>query len=210
MKKILFIPLVLTLMYACKKEDQENTAQNQTMNYPLAIGNYWVYEWFKIDSNGNESPMQSIDTMRVTDSLNHEGSSYFILESTGNLPTYTISATNTSCEDRTGNIIYDLDRALDTLNESIVFDEFILHTLQRSPANYTINFQGETKPVTVSIEYHYYRLDNEDISPCSPSVQISNAYTTDIGLVQGQVVQGSEMETDCSYREFRLVDYQLN
>ena len=51
------------------------------MNYtPLSIGNYWVYEGYKIDTNGIEEPLNNHDSLVIKRDTIINGHSYFVLE----------------------------------------------------------------------------------------------------------------------------------
>ena len=67
MKRVFLLAMILAVFTAsCKKEDSETplTPVPQEDYLQLKVGNFWVYEGYKVDSLGNEIP-----TTYLTDSL---------------------------------------------------------------------------------------------------------------------------------------------
>jgi hypothetical protein len=56
MRKLFFIGFALAILTSCQKND-ENPLQKKSVYLPLEIGNYWVYEHYKIDTLGNETKL---------------------------------------------------------------------------------------------------------------------------------------------------------
>lgn len=54
MRKLFFIAILFAIFSACQKDDDSN--QNQTVSepdyFPMAIGNYWVYQFTNTDTLG--------------------------------------------------------------------------------------------------------------------------------------------------------------
>ena len=71
MKHIFFsviLSIGLILGYSCNKEKLEvpESSINDYPNYSqLAEGNYWVYERYELDTNGNETALGQIDTIFI-------------------------------------------------------------------------------------------------------------------------------------------------
>ncbi|AEV33581.1 hypothetical protein Oweho_2613 [Owenweeksia hongkongensis DSM 17368] len=89
MKKFALAILAANLLFvSCKKD--EKTA-NQTTNvrasdyFPMAVGNYWIYESYAIDSNGVETNLNQEDSVYVSATTSHNGETYFQLESQYNI-----------------------------------------------------------------------------------------------------------------------------
>lgn len=76
--KISFAILLLStvLFSSCKKD--EPTDQNNTALYslPSKEGSYWVYEWYKVDSNGVETLTGQIDSLFVLGDTVLNGKTY--------------------------------------------------------------------------------------------------------------------------------------
>ena len=73
MKSILVIFLTLLIYYSCTKTDSNPQTTVPVMTndyYPMAVGNYWVYEFVNKDPEGNIVGNSSIDSIKiVTDTL---------------------------------------------------------------------------------------------------------------------------------------------
>ncbi len=78
MKKFIFLLQLFLILffYSCKDSDTPNSNNF----YPLAVDNYWIYEKFNIDENGNSSPTNHRDTIRVIGTENINGTNYYVLE----------------------------------------------------------------------------------------------------------------------------------
>ncbi|MBK8567288.1 MAG: hypothetical protein IPN76_29185 [Saprospiraceae bacterium] len=64
----LFLAYTIMLAFSCKDKDDDATTApiSATEYFPLSPGNYWIYNWVKIDTMGNETPYIRIDTVTVT------------------------------------------------------------------------------------------------------------------------------------------------
>lgn len=83
MRKVFFI-LALALMFACEKDNEQNlsdeTLNGVTENFiPLAIGNYWVYDTYHIDSLNIETKLDYIDSIGVSRDTVIHGEKFYIL-----------------------------------------------------------------------------------------------------------------------------------
>ncbi len=85
MRNLFFVALVIILIAGCKK-DGEIEAPHGTVNlynyFPLSIGNYWVYQNYNIDSLGNETLTDRIDSMYINRDTIVNGYQYYVLEGT--------------------------------------------------------------------------------------------------------------------------------
>lgn len=74
---IVLIILGLTSLSSCKKDNDNN----DVITYPdfsqLKVGNYWVYQQFRIDSSGNETVMNVFDSCFVEKDTLINGNVYF-------------------------------------------------------------------------------------------------------------------------------------
>lgn len=89
MKKyiLLFLAFTTFRFHACKDdeiptENDQNPALVQLTHMPLAVGNKWVYEYVRIDTNGRETPIFSVDSVMITRDSVIRGHKYFVLVGT--------------------------------------------------------------------------------------------------------------------------------
>ncbi|MBN2746174.1 MAG: hypothetical protein JXR34_05560 [Bacteroidales bacterium] len=84
--RILFaLALTIALFTSCKKDNNDDTNQETpnpvTKNYfPLKIGNYWVYEQYKIDTLGVATSTNQIDSVIITRDTVINNNTYFVME----------------------------------------------------------------------------------------------------------------------------------
>jgi hypothetical protein len=87
MRKIIIaaFSLGLVALISCQKDNESNKNPSgqdyiEIPNYfPLAIGNYWVYENYKIE-NHQETLLDNLDSLRITKDTLIGGETFFILE----------------------------------------------------------------------------------------------------------------------------------
>lgn len=85
MRKIIFVPFFLLMMVfvSCQKDKEEQVITQDpvpTPNYyPLTIGNYWVYENYKVE-NHQETLLAEIDSLMVTKDTLIRNEMYFIID----------------------------------------------------------------------------------------------------------------------------------
>lgn len=69
MKRVFLILTLIGLgITSCKKDDSENklTPIPASDYMQLEIGNYWIYEWYNIDSSGNANLMATSDSSIIS------------------------------------------------------------------------------------------------------------------------------------------------
>lgn len=86
MKRLLILTIIAVLaVCACKKDEPDEIPippVESVLDYmPLAIGNYWIYEYFSCDSGEVNCVSKSIDTSRITKDTLINGNTYFKIES---------------------------------------------------------------------------------------------------------------------------------
>lgn len=89
MKINLLLFLTLFSLYSCTKKDsipQNNVPVQTNAYFPMAVGNYWVYEFVNKDPEGNIIGNPSIDSIKiVTDTLINE-KLFYVFETNKPLP----------------------------------------------------------------------------------------------------------------------------
>jgi hypothetical protein len=76
--------LIILLMVSCKKDSEMPKeepivpSQVTSKNYAkLAVGNYWIYQRFKIDTNGLATPLNIFDSCYVSSQTTFGGDTYY-------------------------------------------------------------------------------------------------------------------------------------
>lgn len=80
MKRVFLLILITGIIStSCKKDDpEENPTPLPTADYmQLKVGNYWVYQWYNVDSSGNANPMANSDSSIITADTLIGGRTYY-------------------------------------------------------------------------------------------------------------------------------------
>lgn len=82
MKKFLLLSLVITSLLGCENDSEEVTSGKVTEYFPMKIGNYWVYEHYRVDMFGNKTKLPLVDSVVVTNDTLINGKTYYVFEGT--------------------------------------------------------------------------------------------------------------------------------
>ena len=83
--------LALILVFASCQKDQKTLVSDTGKStkasdyFPMAVGNYWIYENYSIDSNGVETRLNQLDSVFVSGTFMENGHTYFTIESQYNV-----------------------------------------------------------------------------------------------------------------------------
>lgn len=85
MRHVIYLGIILTLLASCEKDDDTpscSTPENSYSPtlYPLAIGNYWAYEVYDVDTAGNRTKRKYTDFTAINRDTIINGKKYFVLE----------------------------------------------------------------------------------------------------------------------------------
>jgi hypothetical protein len=82
-RTLLFTLAILAILgYSCKKETTETTPSSQPGFIQLKVGNYWVYEHYKVDTNGISTDLNSSDSIFILKDTLINGIKYYVSIST--------------------------------------------------------------------------------------------------------------------------------
>ncbi len=118
MNKLIAFAIVAIFLFGCGKDDETNDDINQTTDnyFPLTTGSYWVYATYKIDSNGVETTMNQVDTVKITGDSLINGKTYKVFFKVSN-------KTFVLVRDSSGTIVNQngLTTLPSALNNSVLF-----------------------------------------------------------------------------------------
>lgn len=84
MRKLICLGLVLAMFISCDKDDDNDEIienKNKEASYlPLEIGNYWIYQHYNIDSLGNETQVDRMDSVLISKDTMINDLQYYVLE----------------------------------------------------------------------------------------------------------------------------------
>jgi hypothetical protein len=72
--------LLLVLLSSCKTENDPKSEKVVPNYMPLAVGNYWVYQNYRVDSLGNERLINQIDSVVITKDTIVNNKKYYVFE----------------------------------------------------------------------------------------------------------------------------------
>ena len=185
----------------------DNTVTIEDSYYPLAVGNYWVYDWLRIDPNTGEAPTGERDSVMITGDTIINGKTYFIRESHENLGPRTVYIdfvrdSSGYLVNSTGRIFFSSAATTDTLVVSYHPGGGLFKFYQMEPGEVEVvvplgafetrNFRG-----TVVIELNENPLDPR---------YIDNRYAQNVGKVVYTAFYAAQHPI---FLEARLVDYEI-
>jgi len=83
MKNYIILLLIAVSIFACKKDQEKNVDPQKPVPLPvympMEVGNYWVYQSFKVENTG-ETPLDKYDSVTITRDTMINDHRYFIFE----------------------------------------------------------------------------------------------------------------------------------
>lgn len=180
---------------SCKKTKNTTIDESVLDYYPLAVGNYWVYEKSGCDSTWLDCNHISYDTSRITKDTVINDNVYFKLEGSGitgnQLPVY-LRDSGSYIVNQTGQIIIsnsDFDRMIyeryqvDNYSGDTLY--YIFNSIKDKPNMVTvpsgsydcIDFRGSFFRVdeNFSIEYNYHHYFAKNVGPVYQNALFANS-----------------------------------
>ena len=77
--------MLFALMTSCQTEDV-NPELRKSNYLPLEVGNYWVYQHYRIESVGNEFLLEEVDSVVITKDTIIRNERYFVMEGISSSP----------------------------------------------------------------------------------------------------------------------------
>lgn len=80
LKNAIVVLLALTIfLLACNDADEPQPKETQAV-FPLQVGNYWIYEFYRTSETGETLPTQNYDSVYISEKVNIGGTEYYSLE----------------------------------------------------------------------------------------------------------------------------------
>ena len=214
MKKLLLLLIAFTVFASCQKEETKPTEESQ--NYmPLDIGNYWIYQHFKVDSLGNETAYEVIDSVVISRDTSISGKTYSILENYWlkqpvNLPSKSMLRDSSGyLVNEKGRISFAKNNFTDVLYSYVYFQE--------NDTAYTAEYKMEVPDHLITVpagtfnalnykgNHHYYNhnSDNTEII----QVYSDTFYAPNIGMI---LKTGNGYSSKKTTFEKRLIRYNVS
>lgn len=222
MKKLMFVCVILPMLFAvsCKKDDKDEPKPQVKSDYlNLKVGNYWVYEHYKIDSLGNETHTSYVDSVVITRDTMINNLLYYVFEgvemSGSQWKTLGYYRDSAKClVDRNGNVIFSEINFSDTINEIVSYITppdtlFYIYTLMEDPGK-TITvpagtFNALNAKGYLTMHYSYIAPGNEIYH-----VELNRYFGFGVGEILSTWTFANEYYSSRAYYEKRLVRYHMS
>lgn len=122
MKRLLFllsIPAIVVFISCSKNDMNSENTQLKELDFgyiPLYPGNYWIYDHYKIDKAGNETLLDSYDSIAITGTALENGKPYLVFEGTWANMEMKLRDSSGYYVNPAGNIHMSDDHFMDTLS----------------------------------------------------------------------------------------------
>lgn len=207
MKQLLILPLACMLFASCNDDEMDEITMesNQQANtfIPLTVGNYWVYQVFKIDSLGNEELLPDHDTISIVgDTMINNEVYYTWSDNNFGFESYSLNLRDSSGDivDAENNIRFSSTNFTDVLFTSLA-----------GPSQIEYSMEEESKNISVPVgnfECLNYKGIVSHIDPTEdyPERTLNNYYSENIGLVSSNIFYF--VNRDFTW-ERRLIEYNV-
>jgi hypothetical protein len=210
MRKLFYLGTALLLLVRCNDESSEPAVKTIENYLPLAVGNYWIYENYQVDTLGNETKLSEIDSVIITKDTVINNEKYFVFEGTHYLYNenwgilYVLRDSSGYIVDNSGSIIFSSDNFIDTLSERV--DTMVGLTIYRTS-------KMERSEISITVPAGTYTVIDdkctlvimEDITGIKQTKYIHNYYAKDVGKIMSNVVYVSGPDII----ERRLIRYHI-
>ena len=207
---ITLIACTVLFISSCKKDVIESNPPSKPIsNYmPLTIGNYWVYDNYKVDALGNETKLNYTDSIYVQGDTVIRGETYYVISGTykpflDSLSSWIIRDSSGYLVDELGNIHFSSTNFTDTLNSNatVVNNDTIVFAFANMDSNpYTVSVPAGTFTTLDYVTTFIYPYE-----PPYPQRKFHKYNTEGVGTVLQ--TWGYVSSTDIV--EKRLVRYQI-
>jgi len=206
--KLFFASVLLTFIFSCEKENELITCSSpiDKTYFPLTVGSYWIYQWYRVDTLGNETLLEnSIDTVRIVKDTLIGNYQYAVQEEQYSL-TSSIKFNRHFLRDSVGylvnlkgEILFSVTNFIDTLsvindvtykiNYFMASDTF---TINNSAGIFEcLNYQGQVIPLIGNFDWTERYLNN--------------FYAKEVGKIQETTFYFSSP----NILERRLIEYRI-
>ncbi len=204
---LILLCLALTLTFtACNDDDENISPPNPPAAvpnfFPMSIGNYWIYDVVRVDSNGTETLLNYSDTIRIIGDTSYNSNIYYSIEQDRFLTTQALKDT-----------IYRRDSSgyLVNLEGRISFsaDDYhtIFHTWEIPQANIKVDYFVDDSLYTYNVPAGNFDCLNyvglvQYLDPAStfPDRYMNTAYSNNIGIIFQNEIFASSLATEYQRR----------
>ncbi|MGJ8661735.1 MAG: hypothetical protein ACSHXL_06835 [Bacteroidota bacterium] len=221
MKLTIFVLAILSiLMFSCKKKKVESAIPTPVVNnptpqneyYSLKVGSYWIYENIFIDSNGLETNMGTIDTVKIINDTIINGNLFSVFQSHptgGTVQIYFLRDSSGITVNSYGGIHFNpFDNSINTFEDPNLTG--FSHTTQTLILpNMSISVPAGTFGEILDRQFSTFFTNGNPINSCGDQIFVEHSYySKNIGLLKYNWGYFNQI-FDCQYQEKRLVEYYI-
>lgn len=208
---MLALGISILFLSACKKENPEisYSEQEPIYKFPTKKGSYWVYQWYSIDSVGNEIALNQTDSLKIIGDSILNGKTYAIYKQkdfSSNQVTYLQRDSSGYIVNENGEILFtyvDFNTKFNVGSESNLWD-YYGHYLNTS---FTVFVPAGIFQTRAS-EYYIYSPTGNSINQCGDTAySFKTYYASGIGEVLKETAYLADFHSKCQIREKRLIAY---
>ncbi len=201
---LVLIIAIVSVNYSCKKQEDvsiDKVEEGEVSFSPMSVGNYWVYEVYSVDKQGNAT-YNSMDSTYISKTTTVNGNSYFEYRTSSSVAFKQLlrDSSNYLVDDKGEKFFHPTTK--DTLkNEKVEFGGTVFsHTyrLMHIPNKKISCAAGDFDALESRLTAVYPILNTENIS--------SNYYSAGIGLIRIETAPGINGD----YKLYSLKRWHLN
>jgi hypothetical protein len=212
MKKILALTILSLAVLSCKKDKIDPTEpqpNNPSYTHVSTTGSYWVYDWYQVDSTGNETLIPAWrDTITIVGDTTINGKIYQHYKGTQwNSPTeYYNRDSSGYVVNPNGSIAYSYVSGPMLVRASN--DGYMNHDAYIGEKQTISTTFGSKQANTTYLEVSM--VDGSPVNACGDlSIRFYNYYVSGIGCMGTETEYLSLFQGQCAKKRSKLVDYAV-
>ncbi len=192
MKNILLVALIVSMatMLSCRKKENKN--DEKTGNYvpkgyiQLNVGNYWVYQHYRVMSNGSDSITSMIDSVFISGTIDYNGKTFYKVENNKWIPQLIYLRDSVgNLIDTTGDIIMSENNFTDSIytETTMAGTSILFHIATR--------MYDDNTTIVTPIDSFNHCIERRDYikvyyqNPIPKAITDEQYYAKGVGLVEG-------------------------
>jgi hypothetical protein len=228
--RLALIALLALALISCEKDEEEmpcpppgitdgngsgnggggNGGATSSFVYPSTVGSYWVYQWYQVFYNGDETIRTRTDSILISGDTLINGQEFFVLEGTW----LTNGSYQQILRDSSGYFISpDGQTVLSYLNftDTIASGSYTpSYDWYRQMVDDRVMIVPAGPFIGIEARDYFYFESGEPANICGDQeVGLGYFYSSGVGLVKAQVSYAGPLMACSSYEEARLIDYNI-
>jgi len=227
MKKSIYfavIALVLLFVSACQTDNNPSKV-TYPVYLPMSVGNYWIYQHYKIDSLGNETVTNLFDSLVITKDTFINGNKYYVFGGVQATPTFSDILRDSLgyIVTQKGEKIFSSINFTDTINSFHYFINILDDNHEDSIEIYSIKLKMQITPqqqivpagtfTTLMahgmVKCYWFYYDNTWNRTATVSIDKNRYFAQNVGIIVDTYRWYNQIQTEKSKYEKRLIRYHV-